>query len=66
MNMISNAEDVIEDLQEKAYRFFTGYLYNFKADVGLNAKISEKLLDFLNVSAHKVGKLSVENAAECL
>jgi hypothetical protein len=30
LNMITSAEDVIEDIQEKGYRFFTGYLYNFK------------------------------------
>lgn len=64
LNMIPSAEDVIEDLQEKSYRFITSYQYNFKSD--LATKICEKLLEFLSLSAHKVGKLSVENASECL
>lgn len=65
LNMILSAEDVIEDVQEKAFRFFTGYLYSFKIEPELSTKISEKLLDFFSVSAHKVGKLSIENASEC-
>jgi hypothetical protein len=64
--MIYSSEDVIEEIQEKAYRFMTGYLYNFKVEASLRTKISEKLLEFMVHSAHKVGKLSVENASECL